>query len=78
MTVFKFILPIYPRTAITRHADGSPALEMYGCLAIVAADTEEQARAVLTADPDVDQRWIPHARVSRIEVTGPTLLGLSQ
>lgn len=70
MTIWKFILK--------ERVELAPGLTAWGQLAVVAAETEEQARAILVLDPDVDVRWIPHARVQKIDVNTPMLIALSQ
>jgi len=70
--LWKFILTPHEWTEIM------PGQSRSGCVVVVAAETEAQAREIIAQDPDVDQRWIPMARVQRIDVTGPMLITLAQ
>jgi hypothetical protein len=55
--IYKFIL------GHVEWVEVAPGMSMRACLAVVAAQDEEEARAVLRADASLDVRWLPFARV---------------
>lgn len=51
-----------------------PTIEISGAVVVVLAETEEQAREILAADPDIDTTWFPVARLVVLDLDRPRLV----
>lgn len=79
MKVWKFWVPRGVWTTVVVEAEGE--LEVQGCLAIVVAQDEARARAILVAYGEVtgiDTRWVKAARVASFDVTIPAVVGYAE
>lgn len=74
MKIYKFIIPSHTFVPLP----SNPSISVKGCLAVVLAETEEQARAIVGKDSEDDVRWLEVARVIVFELDTPRLLAAAQ
>jgi hypothetical protein len=54
-----------------------PGMQASNCIAVVLAEDEAQARALLTEDPDLDLRWLEAARLVTYDLDRSRLVAIS-